>query len=111
MIQVYTLASTIPDLEEISVAGKLTSESDYIQLYIRKSDLTEEQQVIYTEGIGLFSGKYFIVINNIVSELVIDRVTSETTIEGEDIFDFETLSEIDKNKLNNLLAFFIELNS
>lgn len=111
MIKGSSSQATLPNIEEISVAGKPTPESEYMQLYVRKSDLTEEQQATYTEGIGLVSGKYFTTINNTTSELVVDRVTSETTTEGEDVFDFETLSEVDKDKLRNLLALFIELNS
>ena len=72
-------------------------------------NLTAEQQAVYDAGITLVTGKYYTEIQNTVSELQISRVTSEILAEGEDIFDFETMDEADKDILRDLLALFVEL--
>tara|TARA_R110000868_G_scaffold144281_2_gene363172 strand:+ start:336 stop:668 length:333 start_codon:yes stop_codon:yes gene_type:complete len=99
-----------PNIETLSVSGKPAPESSYIQLLVTKADLTTEQQLVYDTGVAVVAGKIITKIINTTAELNIDRMTSDIVEEGEDVFDFETLSEVDKDKLRNLLALFIELN-
>ena len=98
-----------PNIETLSVSGRLTPESNYIQILVVKSDLSEDQQAIYTNGVNLVSGKFITKIINTTAELNIDRMTSDSVEEGTDTFDFETMSVADQDALRALLGLFIEL--
>lgn len=109
MISGFSNTVPVPDIEELSVSGKLTAESTYIQLYVKYSDLTAEQKIVYSNAVSLVSGKYFTNILNTPAELIIDRMTSEVLGEGTDNFDFNTMSDSDKDKLRSLSLLFYEL--
>ena len=98
-----------PNIETLSVSGRLTPESEYIQILVVKSDLSEDQQTIYTNGVGLVTGKFITKIINTTADLNIDRMTSDIVEEGEDIFDFQNMSAEDQNALIALSGLFIEL--
>jgi len=100
-----------PNIETLSVSGRVTPESNYIQILVVKSDLSEDQQAIYTNGVGLVTCKFITKIINTTAELNIDRMTSDIVEEGEDEFDFETMSDIDKDKLRALSMLFSELSN
>lgn len=110
MIKGSSLTTDLPDIEHMLVIGEETAGSgDIFTSTVKREDITPEQQAIYDAGITLVTGKYHTEIQNTVSELQISRVTSEVLAEGEDVFDFETMNEVDKDALRALLALFIEL--
>lgn len=109
MITGYSFTATTPDIEEMSVTGELSPEHTNAQIYIRRSDLTVEQQTIYNNAVNIVSGKFRTLITNTTSNLAIDRATSEVLAEGVDNFDFETMSVADQDALRALLGLFIEL--
>ena len=109
MIKGYSFTATTPDIEEMSVSGELSPEHTNAQIYVRRSDLTVEQQAVYNNAVNIVSGKFLTNITNTTSDLVIDRATSEIVTEGTDEFDFETMSVADQDALRALLGLFIEL--
>lgn len=111
MILGFSNTVTVPDIEELSVSGKLTAESTYIQLYVKYSDLTPAQKTVYTNGLAVISGKYFTEVSNTEAELSIDRMTSVVLEEGTNSVDFESLTATKKNKLNALFSLFSELSN
>lgn len=100
-----------PNIETLSVSGRLTPESNYIQILVVKSDLSEDQQAIYTNGVNLVSGKFITKIINTTAELNIDRMTSVVIEEGINDIDFQALTTTKKNKLNALFSLFSELSN
>lgn len=109
MITGYSFTTTTPDIEEMSVSGELSPEHTNAQIYIRRADLTVEQQAIYSNAVNIVSGKFFTNITNTTSNLVIDRATSELVTEGTSDFDFETMSVADQDALRALLGLFVVL--
>ena len=100
---------TSPNIETLSVSGRLTPDSEYIQILVVKSDLSEEQQAIYTNGVNSVAGKIITKIINTTAELNIDRMTSDSVEEGEDVFDFQTMSSEGQDALRDLSGLLIEL--
>ena len=112
MIKGSSLTATVPNIEEMVVNGEVvTGSGDFITAYVKREDLTSEQKDVYDAGVSIVSGKYYTEITNTTSTLDINRVTSTDSVEGTDVFDFETMSEVDKDKLRDLLALFITLNN
>lgn len=110
MIKGSSLTATVPDIEEMMIAGEAVAGSgEFFTAYIKRSDLTTEQQTVYDTGINIISGKYYTEINNTTSILTFDRVTSTIGVEGTDVIDFDLLSEDDKDKLRDLLTLFATL--
>ena len=109
MIKGSTLVATVPDIEEMFVVGVAAPGGDMFTSYVKRADLTVEQQAVYNDGVNLVSGNYYTEISNTTSTLTIDRVTSEANAEGTNSFDFDVMSEVDKDKLRALLALFVEL--
>ena len=111
MINVLSNSLNVPDIEEISVSGRLTEESNYIQLLVKYSDLTSAQKTVYTNGVSVLSSKNYTIISNTEVNLNIDRMTSVVIEEGTDTFDFETLSVGDQDALRALSLLFAELSA
>ena len=109
MINTFSTKIETPNTECIVVSGKVTPESNYIQILVIKSDLNEWQQAIYTNGVNLVSGKFITKIINTTAELNIDRMTSDSVEEGEDVFDFQTMSSEGQDALRDLSGLLIEL--
>lgn len=109
MINVLSTSLNVPDIEEISVSGRLTEESNYIQLLVKYSDLTSAQKTVYTNGISVLSSKNYTRTSNTEVNLNIDRMTSVVIEEGIDDIDFQALTTTNKNKLNALFSLFTEL--
>lgn len=111
MIKGSSLTATAPNIEEMLVNGEaVTGSGDFFTSYVKREDLTPEQQDVYDAGVSIVSGKYYTEITNTTSTLDISRVTSTSSVEGTDVIDFESLSETDKDKLRALLALFVRLN-
>jgi methionine synthase I (cobalamin-dependent) len=109
MIRIISNSVSVENIEEIAVLGNY--EDGNTNLHIIYSDLTPAQKTVYTNGLSVVSGKYFVEVSNTEIELSIDRMTSEVLEEGTDIFDFETMSDIDKDKLRALSMLFSELSN
>jgi len=71
--------------------------------------LTEEQKTIYANAINLIAGRNITIISDTIENLNIDRITSDEIIEGTYEFDFQSISEADKNKIEELIMLFVEL--
>jgi hypothetical protein len=112
MIKGLSTQSTEPNIEVMFVFGNHLGEDGInLSVHIYYNELTPEQQAVYDDALNLVDDKYVNIINNTTSNLTINRVTSTVLTEGEDVLDFESLSETDKDKLRALLALFVELNS
>ena len=111
MIRGLSIQSPEANVETMFVFGNHLGEDDInLSLHIFYNDLTVEQKAVYDDALSLVGDKYINEINNTTSNLTIRRVTSTELVEGTDTVDFNTLSEADKDKLRELLAFFVELN-
>lgn len=109
MIKGSSLTADAPNIEEMSVSGEaVTGSGDFMTVYIKRNNLTTDQKVVYDEGVAVVSGKYYTEITNTTSTLNISRVTSTASVEGQDIFDFDSLSTSDQDALRALLALFVE---
>jgi hypothetical protein len=109
MINTFSTKTETPNTECIVVSGKVTPEFNYMQLFVEKSLLTEEQKTIYANAINLIAGRNMTIISDTIENLNIDRITSDEIIEGTYEFDFQSISEADKNKIEELIMLFVEL--
>lgn len=113
MIKGRSMTTAIPDVEMMFVAGELVGGSGNVDLAlnVEYSELTVEQQAIYDDALSLVGDVYFNEITNTIAELSIDRTTSTVLSDATETVDFDTLSEADKDKLRDILALFVELNT
>lgn len=103
------MQTELPDFEQLSVIGNATPEL-IISCLIVRADLSVEDQTTYDEAIALFSPDNYTQITNTIADLSIDRITSATLAQDTENMDFDTLSEVDKDKLRALLAIFVANN-
>jgi len=109
MIKGTSTTTDVAGIEHMMVIGVAVPGEDQITATIMREDLTPEQQTVYDMGVALVSGNAFTTINNTTSELEISRMTDQVVSEDTGEFDFETMSEADKDALRALLALFVEL--
>ena len=98
----------VENYETMLFYGKATPELT-ISGNLYYTELTAEQKITYDEAMPIVSGSYITTITNTTAELEIDRLTSDVLSEEPAVIDFETLSEVDKDKLRALLAIFVSL--
>lgn len=110
MIIGASITSTNAGVETMFVSGNATPEI-FVAVSIFREELTVEDQLIYDNAISLVAPKYYNQIINTIAVLEINRITSTILADGEDVIDFELLSEADKNIFRDFLALVIELNN
>ena len=113
MIIGQSTTTEIIGIETMFVAGQLVGGSGIVDLVVQidYSELTIEQKSIYDQALDLVSDSNYNMILNTTAELEISRITSTVLTEGTSTEDFESLSEVDKDKFRALLGLFIELNT
>ena len=110
MIKGSSLETDLPNIEHMFIVGEVVGGSgEILSCTLRREDLDVAQQTTYDEALVIVSSKCFTEIENTVSELSIDRITSSSLGVGTDVLDFNTMTEGDKDKLRALLALIVEL--
>lgn len=109
MIKSIAGHTDLPEFEQLSVTGTSAPEV-LVSCIIVRADLSVDDQVTYDEAMDLFTPDCFTEITNTIADLSIDRITSEVLVEGTENLDFDSLTEVDKDKLRALLAIFVANN-
>jgi hypothetical protein len=107
MVVATSVTTDLPNIEHLSIAGK-DDNGDIFTALLMRENLDAGDQTTYDNAIGLFGNNYLLTINNTLSELTVDRVTSTVMdMEGEETVDFNGYTEANKQKLRDLLALAI----
>ena len=107
MITTTSTTTDIPNIEHMTIGGSDDSGNPFTSTLMRE-DLDAGEQAIYDNAIALFTDVYNVDIENTLSELWIDRMTSVVIdYEGSETVDFSALIEADKQKLRDFLALAI----
>lgn len=101
--------TTTAGVETMFVSGNATPEI-FVAVSIFRNELTVEQQLIYDNAIALVADTYYNEIINTIAVLDIVRMTSTVLTDGQDVIDFNLLSEADKDIFRDFLALIIQLN-
>jgi hypothetical protein len=101
---VSSTTTDIPNIEHMSMAG--TDDSGNIfSTFLKREDLDVAEQTIYDDAVALFNNKWHTTIDNTLSELTIDRMTSAVIDQdSEEVVDYTTMVEADKDKLRAFLT-------
>ena len=101
----------IQNYETMLVTGVVEQGQPIFMTNLYYDELSPSQKIIYDEAMPIVSGSYLTTITNTTAELDVSRLTSDVLVEEPSVIDFETLSEVDKDKLRLLLGLFIELSA
>jgi hypothetical protein len=103
-VTVYSTTTDIPNIEHMSIAG--TDDSGNIfSTFLKREDLDVAEQTTYDNAVGLFNNNWYTTIDNTLSELSIDRMTSVIIDqESEEAVDYASMVEANKDKLRAFLA-------
>lgn len=103
-VTVYSTTTDIPNIEHMAMAG--TDDSGNIfSTFLKREDLDVAEQTVYDDAVALFNNKWYTAIDNTLSELSIDRMTSAVIDqEAEETVDYASMVEADKDKLRAFLT-------
>jgi citrate lyase gamma subunit len=107
MVTATSVTTDLPGIEHIAIAGTDDNGNIFTSLLMREN-LDASDQTIYDNAIALFGDNYNLTIDNTLSELSIDRMTSTVIDLGtSEVVDYSALSEADKDKLRDFLTLAI----
>lgn len=107
MVTATSTTTDVANIEHMAIAGNDDSGNPFASTIMREN-LTAAEQTVYDDAVALFGNNGRTNINNTLSELWIDRMTS-TVVDPEatEDVDYAAMAEADKDKLRAFLVMAI----
>ena len=110
MIKSIATQTDLPNFEQVSLVGLCNSEP--LDALIVRADITTEQQTVYDAYTTLGTDKVYFNIENYPDPLSLTRFTSAAvTVDEEEILDWNTMDQADKDTITNFCDLAIEFNT